>query len=196
MFSVNSINGSVQWLDVLDLLRTDGPLWTGNVLSPIPAWGIGGTAKNPNRLNQPVVSYDSVSVPCSGVVCAMPSYIHRSLENTSSTARRICDDLIQDNRTLCMKSISTSRSIICNRLVNRGYCDWDDLWDDPVDQQLEWIISVGSVSINEFSFLSITSVSSYLCIALWVALCFIFLWIIICRVVHSWLKHQCFKSFY
>ena len=75
MFSVNSINGSVQWLDVLDLLRTDGPLWTGNVLSPIPAWGIGGTAKNPNRLNQPVVSYDSVSVPFSGVVCDKCSYI-------------------------------------------------------------------------------------------------------------------------
>ena len=37
MFGVKPINGSVQWLDVPDPLRTDGPPWTDNILAPSPA---------------------------------------------------------------------------------------------------------------------------------------------------------------
>ena len=38
MFGVNIINGSVQWLGIPDLLRTDGPPWTSNILAPHPSW--------------------------------------------------------------------------------------------------------------------------------------------------------------
>ena len=44
------------------------------------------------------------------------------------------DDLLRENRTECMQSLSTSHSILHNRLVNRQDCDWDNLWDEPVDQ--------------------------------------------------------------
>ena len=57
-------------------------------------------------------------------------------------------------------------------------------------------ISVGSVNVSDFSFLSITSVSSYLWIAVSVTFCVIFLWMIICRVVDCWIKRQSFESFY
>ena len=58
------------------------------------------------------------------------------------------------------------------------------------------VISFGSVSISDFSFISITSVSSYLWIAFWIAFCFIFIWIRICRIVDCWLNRQSFKLFY
>ena len=59
-----------------------------------------------------------------------------------------------------------------------------------------WTISVGSVSVSEFFFLSVTSVSSYQWIAFWIAFCVIFVSIVICRIVDCWLKCQSFPSFY
>ena len=53
MFGLNSINGSVQLLDVPAPLRTDGTPWTDNILAPSPAWGTGGTDTNPNYGIQP-----------------------------------------------------------------------------------------------------------------------------------------------
>ena len=34
MFGRNSINGSVKWLGVIELLRNDGPPWNLNILAP------------------------------------------------------------------------------------------------------------------------------------------------------------------
>ena len=127
MCGVNSINGSVQWLGVPDPLINDRPPWTDNILAPGPDWGTGGTDTNPNWGSQPVGPYVSVSVPCIGPIFSMPAYVVRIPENMRSAVRRICDDLLQENHMARMQSISTFRSILRNRLVNRRYFNWDDL---------------------------------------------------------------------
>ena len=134
MFGINFINGNVQLLGVPASLSTNGPPQTDNILAPGPDWGNGGTATNSNWVSQPVGTYGSVDVPCSGTVCSMPNYARRIPENMRSSARYVRDDLLQYNRTARMKSLSTSCSILRDRLVNWRDCDWDGLWDDPVDQ--------------------------------------------------------------
>ena len=39
MFGRISINRSVEWLDVPDFLRNDGPPWNLNLLAPYDNWG-------------------------------------------------------------------------------------------------------------------------------------------------------------
>ena len=138
MFGVSFINVIFQWLCFPDPLRTGGPPCTDNILDTIPDWGIGGTAINPNWGRQPSGPYGSVALPWSGPVRSMPAYMCRSPENTCSAARSVHTYLLQDNSTVCIQSIFNSHSILCNRLVNRQDCNWDDLWDDlwddPVDQ--------------------------------------------------------------
>ena len=134
MFGVKSINGRFQWLGVPNTLRTDGPPWADDILAPSPAWGIDGTATNPNWGSQPGGPYGSVAVPWSGSVTAMLDYVCRSPENMHSAVRRVRDDLLRENHTVRMQSLSTSRSILRNRLVNRRDCIWDDIWYEPVDQ--------------------------------------------------------------
>ena len=134
MFRVNPINGSVQWLSIPAPPRTNGPPWTDNILTPSPTWGTGGTDTNLNWGIQPGGTYGSVAVLWSDPVYAMPYYVHRSPENMRSAARRVCDDILRENRTTRMKILSNSCSIFCNHLVNWRDCDWDNLWDEPVDQ--------------------------------------------------------------
>ena len=162
MFGVNSINGSIQWLVVPAPLRNNGPPWNDTVLALIPAWVTGGTANNPNWGSQPGEPYGIVAVPWSGPIRAMTAYIHRSPENARSAGRRLRDDILRKNRTARMQSFFTSRIILRNSLVNQQDWDWNHLWDELVDQEFVWRISVGNVSISEFSFLSVNCVSSYL----------------------------------
>ena len=84
--------------------------------------------------SQPGRTNGIVAVPWSDTVLAMPAYVHRITENRHSAARRVCDNLLQENRTERMQSPSTSRSILCDRLVNQQGCVWDVLRDEPVDQ--------------------------------------------------------------
>ena len=128
------MNGSVQWLDVPDPLSNDGPHWIDNILAPIPAWGTFGTAINPNWAILPGGHYGSVCVPCSGTVRSILAYVRRSPGNTRTAVHHVLYDLLRDNRTTRMKILSTSRNIFRDFLVNWRYCDWDDLWDDMVDQ--------------------------------------------------------------
>ena len=130
MFGVNSIVGIVQWLGVPDLLRTDGPPWTDNLLAPSPSWGDGGTTTNRNWVIQTGGPYESVSVPWSGLVRVMPAYVCRIPENMRSAARRVCDDLLRYNCTYHIQSISTCRNPIRVRLTNQR----DDNWDELVSQ--------------------------------------------------------------
>ena len=65
MFVLNSINGSFQWLGVPHFLRTDGPPWTDNILSPSPSWVNCGATINRNWVSQPGGTYGSVAVACS-----------------------------------------------------------------------------------------------------------------------------------
>ena len=78
MFGVNSIVGIVKWLGVPDLLRTDGPPWTDNLLAPSPSWGDGGTNTNQTWGIQPGGPYGSISVLCSGPTHVIPAYVCRS----------------------------------------------------------------------------------------------------------------------
>ena len=78
MFVLNSINEIIQWLGVPQLLSTDGPSWTDNILAPSSIWGTGDTSTNPNWGIQPGGTYSSVAVPCSGPVRSMTAYVHRS----------------------------------------------------------------------------------------------------------------------
>ena len=94
IFGVNSINGSVQWLGVPHFVRTDGTAWTDNILDPSTSWGNCGTNTNPNLGSQSGVTYGSVSVPCSGHICAMPAFVRRSPENTRSAVRRVRDNIL------------------------------------------------------------------------------------------------------
>ena len=119
MFGVNSINGSVKWLVIPAPLSTDGTPWTDNILAPSTAWGTSGTATNPNWTIQPGGLYVSVAVPWSSPVCAMPVYVRRSLENMRRAVHRVHENLLEENRTARMQSISTSCSIFHNCLVNR-----------------------------------------------------------------------------
>ena len=134
MFGVNSNNGSAQWLGVPSPLRKYGPPCIDNILAPSTTWGTGGTATNLNWGRQPGGTYVSVTVPWSGTVRAMTAYSRRVPENTRSAARRICDNLLQENCMARMQSLSNSCSILRDHLVNRRDCDWDDIWDEPVDQ--------------------------------------------------------------
>ena len=67
-----------------------------------------------------------------------------------ATVRRIHDDLLQENRLARVQSLSKYHHILRGRLVNHTDCAWDDLWDEPVEDQFVWRISVRSVSISDF----------------------------------------------
>ena len=58
--------------------------WTDNILVPSPAWGTGGTATNPHWGIQPSRPHGSISVPWSGVDCAMPAYVRRIQETRAA----------------------------------------------------------------------------------------------------------------
>ena len=82
MLGRNSINGSLQWLGVPDLLSIDGPAWTTNLLAPHPSWGDGGSSTNSNWGSQSIQHSDSVSVSWNRPVCVFPYYHRKIFENT------------------------------------------------------------------------------------------------------------------
>ena len=127
------MNESFEILGVTDPLRTNGNYWIDNILVPIPAWGVGGTVKNLNWGSGPISRYDGVSVLCHGDVPACPVYLPRSPENTRTTACHVRDYLLRDNRMALVQSLSDSRHILRDHLVNRTDCAWGDLWDEPFE---------------------------------------------------------------
>ena len=134
MFGRYSINGSVEWLGVPDFLRNDGPPWTLNLLPPYASWGDRGSSTNINWGSGSGGHYNSVSILWNRPVHVLPVYHRRIFENMGCDTRRVHEDLLRDNRTYRMQSPSTCRNPIRGRLVNRQDDDWDDLWDNPVDQ--------------------------------------------------------------
>ena len=49
------------------------------------------------------------------------------------TARRIRDACLEEHRLERSQHLSDSWWILGDKLVNRTYCGWDDLWDEPAD---------------------------------------------------------------
>ena len=126
-FGRNSINGSVEWLEVPDFLRTDVPLWNANILDPHHIWGDQGYITNTNWSCCYGVHSNGVSVPWNRPMCVLPVYHRRIFENMRS-------DLLQENRTYRMQSPSTCHNPTCGCMVNRRGDERDNLWDEPVDQ--------------------------------------------------------------
>ena len=100
-----------------------------------------------------------VFLPWGGPVRVILAYVRKSPE-THAGLRAASMTISFEIIVRRVQVLSTSRSILCDPLVNRRDCDWDDLWDEPVDQLFAWRISVGSVIIGGFSLLYVTSVSS------------------------------------
>ena len=92
MFIRNSINGSVEWLGVPDLLSTNGPACTVNILAPHPSWRDRGSSTNPNWVSQSGGVFGSVSIPWNHPVRFLPVYHCRVFENMRAAAhvRRAC----------------------------------------------------------------------------------------------------------
>ena len=133
MFRRNSINGSVEWLGVPDLLRTNGPPWTANILAPHPSWGYQGYSTNPNWGSGSGGYSESVSVLWNCPARDLPIYHQRVFENMCSTVRRVGYNILQENRTYRMQSPPTCRNPIRRCLVNQRYDNWGYLWDESVD---------------------------------------------------------------
>ena len=62
MFGRNSINGSVKWLGVPNILRNDGPPWNLNILAPYANWGGRGFSTSPNLGSFYGGYFDGVSI--------------------------------------------------------------------------------------------------------------------------------------
>ena len=134
MFGRNFINGSVECLGIPDFMRTYEHPWTANLLAHYSSWIDRRSSSNPNWGSQSGGESEIVSVPWNRPVCVLPVYHRRNFENMCSSARRVRDDLILDNRTARMQSPSTCCNPIRGRMVNWWDGDWGDLWDEPVDQ--------------------------------------------------------------
>ena len=123
-----SINGSVKVLDIPDLHKTSGPIFTENILSPhdTTGWGDGGI---PNQ-NCPVSQTRNVSVLWHGDVPACPANMTRSPENARAAAQHVHDNWLCGRRCVHMRSPSTCHNPAWNPRIN--CCG--DYREDPVDQ--------------------------------------------------------------
>ena len=121
MFGRNYIDGSVKWLGVPDFLRNDGPPWNLNLLATYDNWGSRGSSTNANWGSGSGGNCNSDSVPWIRPDRVLPIYQRSVFENMRSAARRAHDDLLRENRTYCMHSLSTYRNPI------RGRCSTDGM---------------------------------------------------------------------
>ena len=126
MFDRNSINGSVEWLGVTNLLRNDGTPWNLNLLAPYADWGDRRSSNSTNLGSGSGGYYDCVSINWNCPTHVLPIYHWMIFENTRSAACRACDDLLTDKFTYCMQNPSTCCNPICACLVNRQDNALDD----------------------------------------------------------------------
>ena len=134
MYGRNLINRSVAWISVPRFGCDDGPPWTGNISVPIPHCRVGGTVEPWAWGDQPGGRYGGVDVSWHGAVPDCPSYLPRSPDNLCTTSRRVRDDLLWELRLARAQSLSDSRKILRDKLVNWTDCALDDLWDEPAPQ--------------------------------------------------------------
>ena len=141
-------------------------MYTDNLLDShdTTGWGDGGT---PNQ-NWPFSWPRNVSAPWHDAIPGRPDYMSRIPENVCAAARRVHDDWLRGRRCTRIRSPSTSRNPVRNPRINRR----GDDRVGPVDQYflLQFYVS----SVSNLSFLSVTCVSIYLCIACRITFCVIF----------------------
>ena len=93
MFDRESVNGSVEWLDVPSFLRNDGPPLTLNLLSPYADWGCREFSTSHNLSSGSGGYSEIVSINCNHPARVSPIYHWRIFENTCIAARRARDYL-------------------------------------------------------------------------------------------------------
>ena len=126
---------------------------------------------------QPGGRYGGVDVPWRGAVPARAEYLPQNVRHCAP----VCDNLLWGHRLASAQSLSDSRHIIRDKLINRTDFALDDIWDKPAPQY------VGSVSrylwIAAWSAFWIAyNVNNFLRITYGVNL---FIGIAICRIVDS-----------
>ena len=139
------------------------------LLSSCANWGYRGSSTSPNWGSGSGGHPNGVSILWNFPARVLPIYNQRIFQNTRSTARRACDNLLMEKRTYRIQSHSTCCNPIRGRLINQHDDALDDFWYFSVRQYFLWRISFGSFSISDFSFLSVTSVSSSQLNASWIA---------------------------
>ena len=114
MFGRNSINGSVKWLGVPDLLRNFWPPWTLNILAPYDNWGYRGSSTSPNWGSGSRRNYGGVSILWNRPARVFPVYHRRVFENTRSAARHALKTSLEiTTRTACKAlPISATLSVV------------------------------------------------------------------------------------
>ena len=98
MFGRNSINGSIEWLDVPNFLSTDGPPWTANTWAPHISGGNQESSTNPDWDSCSGENFDSVSIPWNRPVRVLPIYYWKVFQNTRSAVRCVRGNLLMENR--------------------------------------------------------------------------------------------------
>ena len=163
------INVGVELLGIPNLHRTNGTMFTDNLLAPNDNtdWGDSVTSNQ----NWPVLlggPYSNVSVAWHGAVSTRPVYMPSRPENARAAARRVCDDFLRGQNYGRLRSPYTSCNPVRNPRIN--YCG--DNQDGSAYQY--FLLQVSVASVCNISFLSVNSVSRYLWIACSIAFCVIF----------------------
>ena len=114
--------------------------------------------------------YSNVTMARGTNAPSCPDYQTWSLESPRISECHVHDDLRYVRRRDLDRRRSGSRNLVVNPRVNRS----GDDWEGPADQSFLLQIYVASVSISNFSFLSVTSVSSNLWITYRIAFCIMF----------------------
>ena len=130
MYGRKSINGRVECIGVPIFQRNDGTPRAENILYPSPRWGVEDTDEIWALEIQPGSSYIGVDVPWRGAVPARAEHLPQNVRNCAP----VCDNLLWDHSLARAQSLSDSRHILRDKLINRTDFDLDDIWDKPAPQ--------------------------------------------------------------
>ena len=164
IYGQRSINGSIEWLGVPAPFFDTGVDWTDNILVPSPRLGDGVMVGDWYWGTQPgfLIGAD---VPWRNVVPACLAYLPRSPpENVCATTRHIPDTFLQEHRLEQSQNVLYAHHIGGDERVNRSDDNWDDLWDEPADQELcvkfplvVWVATFGLLLGSLFGSLLVTT---------------------------------------
>ena len=133
-YGQRSINRSVNWLGIPLPFSDTGVTWTDNLLCPAARWVDGFMVGAWAWGIQPGVFFGRFDIPWCGAVPARAAYLPRSPENAHTTARRIHDARLHDQRLVQAQNILHSHHIGGDERVNQYNDYWGHLWYEPADQ--------------------------------------------------------------
>ena len=108
--------------------------WADNLFVPESRWGDGVGVGYWDWGTQPGVIIGA-DITWHGIVPALPDNLPRSPpENARTTARRVCDARLRENRLVRAQNFFCNHPIGGDELVNWSDDDWEYLWDELADQ--------------------------------------------------------------